>query len=1044
MSATRILLWLLLTYSMWQPCQRALALNPDLDVSAYAHTAWRFREGFVTDEIESLAQTPDGYLWLGTSSGLVRFDGVKTSRWQPPTGFSLPDRWIRSLLATRDGTLWIGTVAGLASLSGSQLTAYPQLDGALVSSLLEDREGTVWVGAATPPSYTEGLLCAIRSGRTECYDRNGRFPGYVAALWQDRRGDLWVASANRVWRWKPDPPKLYSLPSSLGYQGLGETATGAIIVASEKSVHQIIDGEVKELPLPHLPQQFAFSSVLCDQDGAIWIGSDEAGLLHVHSGRADWFTRADGLSGDHVKRLFEDREGNIWVATLEGMDRFHALPATTYSRPQGVIGRMGSVLADRDGGLWFTTTEGLYKWHEGRIAVYRGEHQRPSKLESAREPVLEEVLVAGIPGKPAGSLYEDRHHRLWLGTQSELGYLENNRFIYLRGVPSGYIDSFAEDTEGNLWIAHRDAGLLRLSTDLRIRDQFPWKILGVSGLAGRLAADPVRGGLWIGSYSGGIVYFSNGRVRASYGVREGLGKGSVNHLRVAADGTLWVATEGGLSRLKAGRITTLDSTRGLPCDGVDSSTDDGQGSVWLYTDCGLVRVASSDLEGLGAAVQEGNTPIDKVRMPVLGDSDGIRSFVYLTTFSPHLTTAADGKLWLAAHDGVTVVDPEHLALNKLPPPVHIEEVVADRTTYQLSSPLRLPPLVHELEIGYTALSLVAPEKIRFRYKLEGRDRDWREAGNRRTAFDVDLPPGSYRFRVIASNNSGVWNEQGDTLDFSVAPAFWQTIWFKTLCVAAFLGFLWMLYQLRLRQVTRQFELGMEARVAERTRIARELHDTLLQSFQGLLLRFQTAARLLPTRPAEAREVLESTMDQAEQALTDGRNAVQGLRPSAVESYDLADAIKSVGEELAADPARERFIPLSLRVEGTPGNLQPIVRDEIYRIAGEALRNAYRHSGATRIEVELQYDRRQFELRVRDNGKGIDLKFLSEGGHGQHFGLSGMRERAAMIGGRLTLWTSADSGTEIELRVPGSRAYRASLRRRSWLERLSAVGRKREP
>jgi signal transduction histidine kinase len=373
----------------------------------------------------------------------------------------------------------------------------------------------------------------------------------------------------------------------------------------------------------------------------------------------------------------------------------------------------------------------------------------------------------------------------------------------------------------------------------------------------------------------------------------------------------------------------------------------------------------------------------------------------------------------------------------------VEQIVADRTTYDPTGRLHLPPLVRDLQIYYTALSLVMPEKVQFRYKLEGRDRDWWDAGNHHRAFYTDLPPGSYRFHVIASNNSGVWNDQGDTLAFSIAEAYWQTIWFKTLCVLAFLGLLWILYQLRLRQVARAFELGLEARVAERTRIARELHDTLLQSFQGLLLRFQTASHLLPTRPSEAKQVLESTMDQAEQALADGRNAVQGLRPSAVESYDLADAIKSVGEELAADRARERFLPLSLRVEGTPRKLQPIVRDEIYRIAGEALRNAYRHSGATRIEVELQYDERQFELRVRDDGKGIDLKFVSEEGHGKHFGLRGMRERAAMIGGKLMLWTSPDSGTEIELTVPGSLAYRASLRRRSWFERLSTVRGARE-
>ena len=1023
MSATRILFWPLLTYVLWQPCPRVLALNPALDVSQYAHSAWRTREGFTTGEISTLAQTPDGYLWLGTELGLVRFDGVRTSPWQPPAGFSLPNNRITSLLAAKDGTLWVGTIRGLASLKGGRLIVYPQFNGAYVTSLAEDRTGTVWAGGTPTPVPSEGLLCAIRSGRTECYGENHRLPSPVAALWEERRGGLWVATNSGVLRWNPGPPKLYPMSHAVAYQAFAETIDGTIIVLSEDRVNQIIDGELQELPLPHLPLPFRPKAVLCDHDGGVWIGSAEAGLLHIHNGQTDWFARADGLSGDRVLRLFEDREGNIWVATHEGLDRFHDVAATTYSASQGVIGGMGSVLADRDGDLWFSTTGGLYKWLGGHVAVYRGQYRLTTSRESAPRPILDETLVANFPKDPAASLYQDRHGRLWIGSRLELGYLENKRFVSLPDMPPGYIDSYAEDIRGDLWIAHRDAGLLRLSSDLKIQQQFPWKRFGASGVAARLAADPVHGGLWLGSASGGIAYFNNDHV-ATYGVREGLGKGSSNHLRVAANGTLWVATDGGLSRVREGHITTLDTKSGLPCDAIDWSVDDGNGSAWLYTHCGLVRVASSDLERW-VGPEGGNAPNDKLRMTVFDEGDGIRNFAYGSTYSPHLAVAADGKLWLATPDAVTVVDPQHLAFNKLPPPVHIEEIIADRTTYRASSPLRLPPLVHELEIDYTALSLVAPEKIAFRYKLEGRDHDWLEAGNRRTAFEVDLPPGNYRFRVIASNNSGVWNEQGAVLDFSIAPAFWQTIWFRALCVVAFLGLLWMLYQLRLRQVTRAFEVGLEARVAERTRIARELHDTLLQSFQGLLLRFQTASRLLPTRPSEAKQVLESTMDQAEQALADGRNAVQGLRPSALESYDLADAIKRIGEELAGDPARDRFIPLTLRVGGTPRELQPIVRDEIYRIAGEALRNAFRHSGATRIEVDLQYDDGQFKLRLRDDGKGIDSKFLSEEGSGKHFGLSGMRERAAMIGGKLTLWTSPDSGTEIELTIPASFAYTKS-------------------
>src|SRR5262249_30898570 len=311
-------------------------------------------------------------------------------------------------------------------------------------------------------------------------------------------------------------------------------------------------------------------------------------------------------------------------------------------------------------------------------------------------------------------------------------------------------------------------------------------------------------------------------------------------------------------------------------------------------------------------------------------------------------------------------------------------------------------------------SLVAPEKMQFKYKLEGRDRDWIDAGNRRQAFYTDLDPGSYRFRVIASNNSGVWNEQGATLEFSVAPAYWQTWWFRGLVIAALAALLWTLYRWRVRQIGREFSLTLDARVAERTRIARELHDTLLQGFHGVLLRFQTALELLPQRPNDARQILASTIDQAAAAITEGRDAVQGLRISATETNDLADSIRALADELAEEGGGN--VGVRMEVQGAARPLHPIVRDEIFRIASEALRNAFRHAGAQQIEVELRYDPRELRLRVRDDGRGIESAVLSAGGREGHFGMQGMRERAKGIGGRLTVWSAAGSGTEVELSV----------------------------
>jgi signal transduction histidine kinase len=389
---------------------------------------------------------------------------------------------------------------------------------------------------------------------------------------------------------------------------------------------------------------------------------------------------------------------------------------------------------------------------------------------------------------------------------------------------------------------------------------------------------------------------------------------------------------------------------------------------------------------------------------------------------------------------VSVIDPRHLPLNTIPPPVHIENITADDKSYPLSNGVHLPAQIRNLDIDYTALSLVVPEKVRFRVKLEGQDKDWRELVSVRHVEYTNLPPKHYRFRVLACNNSGVWNEAGASLDFSIAPAYYQTTWFRVSCMATFLLLLWVLHRLRLRRLAYQFNMRLEERVGERTRIARDLHDTLLQSFQGLMLHFQTGIDLLPGRPAEARKTFEIAIDRADQAIAEGRDAVQGLRASTVETNDLASAVRILGEELRAEGTHQNSALFEMEVEGTPQNLHPILRDEVYRITSEALRNAFRHARAQRIEVEILYGERWFRLRVRDDGKGIDPKLLSGDGLAGHYGLHGMRERTKLVRGKLAVWSKLDSGTEVELSIPASTAYGNPARHRSWLsEKLSGKG-----
>ena len=1037
--STRNAFWLWLPCLLWLRCPYAFALNPALEINQYAHIVRRFREDFGAGEISSIAQTPDGFLWLGTYAGLMRFDGVSMTRWKAWEKSALPDSRIRALLAARDGTLWIGTFRGLASWSRGQLVMHPEFKDLVVFKMLEDRNGAVWVNV-WPRGGASGFLCAIRNGTSECYGRDGRFGKGVIEIYEDHHGDLWVGAGNSLWHWQPGAPQRYSLAEPLadGLNIMGETPTGEILFLTSKGVMEIAGGKVLPYWRPQVPEG-DLVSLLADSDGAVWIGTKK-GLLHLRGGRIDVFDQTDGLSGDDVFLTFEDREQNIWAFTSGGLDQFHDLAATTYSLRQGLVGLPGAVLADRDGGVWFSTAEGLYRLQGGHKAVYRARQEDTStaRRSDPRASVAPEVHVtAGLPADVAGSLFQDHQGRIWLGTRWGLGYLGHGRFVSIAGVPNGYIDSIAEDRAGNLWVAHRDAGLIELSSD-RVSQQIPWSRINGSGFGYRLAVDTVHGGLWIGSSSEGIVHVVDGRVQAAYGAAEGLGTGPINEIRVASDGTVWIATEGGLSRMRAGHFETVDRKGGLPCDNVVASIED-EHSVWLQTACGLVRIRESDLRAWTDEVHRVDARQSRLQVAVLDSSDGILGFSNVPTFSPHMAKTTDGKLWLVSSGGLSAVDPHHLSFNRYPPPVHVERIVADRTVYETSGPLQLPPRLRDLEIDYTALSFVAPEKVQFRYKLDDRNRDWQDVGNRRQAYYNDLPPGNYRFRVVASNNSGVWNEQGVALDFSIAPAYWQTTWFRAVCVAASLFMLWGLYQLRLREIAREFNSRLEERVGERTRIARDLHDTLLQNFQGLLLRFQTVLALCETRPAEAKEVLRSSIDQTAQAITEGREAVQGLRASTLESNDLAQAITTLGEQLAADASSATSVELLVKVEGTSRNLHPIVRDEIYRVASEALRNAFRHAEAQTIEVELRYDQRQFRLRVRDDGKGIDATILTTDGRAGHFGLPGMRERATLMGGKLTVWTAAESGTEIEFILPAARAYAASPRRSWFAERFSGKG-----
>jgi signal transduction histidine kinase/ligand-binding sensor domain-containing protein len=988
------------------------AVDPTRHVSQYAHTAWRIQDGVFSESPDVVAQTTDGYLWIGTKSGLVRFDGVRFAPWIPPEGQQLPSNRINSLLGAPDGSLWIGTAVGLSRWHNDHLINYVSEQG-VVTSIVQARNGTVWIEFSDPTGRV-GPLCQIIGNGMRCHGKDDGIPdGIYTPLAEDSHGNLWLGGSTALVGWRRDSHRVYN-PSGLksnaagGVAGLAADPDGSLWVGIARpgpglGLQHLTQGVWKPFRTLELDgSAVAVGTLLLDRENALWVGTNKQGIYRIYGGKVEHFGSPDGLSSDFVFGFFEDREGDLWVSTSKGLDCFRDVRVASFSTREGLsTPEVNSVFAFPDGAIWIGGVQSLDVIHRDRV----------SSMAEGK----------GLPGDLVTSIFEDHAGRLWVGIDDTLTIYKEGRFRRINrrnGSPLGMILGITEDVGNNIWVETKGPpmSLIRIQ-GLEVREEFQAPQMPA---ARRVAADP-EGGIWLGLINGDLARYQHGRIDTFRFQHNPDSR--VEQLTVNPDGSVLGATAFGLVGWRGGRQLTLTVRNGLPCDIVYAFISDDKGDLWLSTKCGLVEITNAEL-------QEWWEHPEVVLQPRILDAfDGAqpgRASFGAAARSP------DGRLWFANGNLLQMIDPDHLADNPIPPPVHVEGIVADRRNYMPQDGLRLPPLTRDLEVDYTALSFRAPQKVRFRYRLEGRDSAWQEPVTRRQAFYNDLRPGKYRFRVIACNNDGIWNSAGATLAFSIAPAWYQTNWFQVLCVGAFVISLWALHRLRLQQLRNQFNTKLEARVNERTRIARDLHDTLLQSFHGLMLRFQTVSFLLPARPEEAKEKLDSSIRQAAEAITEGRDAVEGLRSSTVEANDLPMAIRAIGKELAAHETNYSSAFFQVAVEGTPRNLHPILRDEVYRLASEALRNAFRHAQARQIEVEIWYDKKQFRMRIRDNGKGIAPEVLGGEGRSGHYGLHGMRERAKLVGGKLAVWSDLDSGTEVELSIPASTAYATSVRRRSWL------------
>ena len=971
-------------------------VDPGRLISQYGHTSWKIKDGAFSGSPIVITQTTDGYLWIGTNVGLVRFDGVRFTSWNPPAGSRLLDSRIFSLLGTHDGSLWIGTGFSISRWKDGVLTNYPELSGR-IESIVEGDDGTVWL-VRTQATDTTGPLCRVQNEGFQCYGASdGILFASAIQLSKGGSGELWVGGYSELCRWKAGACTSYFAkgprhPETFASLRRIATGTDGSVWAVNDDHHPALQlerfehGSWTRRTFSEIPAKNSdVTALFIDRNQVLWLGTSNHGVFRIRGNDVDHFGNADGLSSDAVGRFFQDVEGTVWVVTSQGIDNFRDLKVASYSVREGLSADAAStVLASPDGTVWIGNYRALDFLRDGKVNAIRAAH--------------------GLPGLNVTTMFEDHAGRLWLGLDTGLWVNDKGTFRAIRhadGTSLGVIFALTEDVQHNIWV--RAGPHLDLVHDLKLEDELTSAQISTAYM---LASDP-RGGIFLGLVDGDLVHYQDGKTQTIASNEIG-NRSQIRDLLVEPDGSVWGTTLDELVRWKNGVRKNLTTRNGLPCDGIFALVQDDQNSLWLYSQCGLIAIERTELDSWW------EHPDRVVRFKLLDAFDGVQPG--LASLKPQATRSPDGRLWLVNTLILQEVDPNHLQENAVLPPVHVENIIADRKSYSPKQGLRLPPFTRDLEIDYTGLSFMAPQKVRFRYRLEGRDTGWEEPGTRRQAFYSDLPPGKYTFRVMACNNDGIWNEAGVTLEFSVAPAWYQTVWFRILVASMILFIAWTLYLLRVRQIAIAISARFDERLAERTRMARDLHDTFLQTIQGSKLVADDA--LDPsTDPARMRRAIEQLSVWLEQAMQEGRAALNSLRTSTTQRNDLAEAFRRAAENGHVPGSMEHVVS----VIGEARDMHPIVRDEIYRIGYEAIRNAYLHARGTRLEVELRYGQ-DLTVCVRDNGLGIEPTVASQGKDG-HFGLKGMHERAARIGAQLTLTSSATAGTEMTVVVPGRIVFR---------------------
>jgi ligand-binding sensor domain-containing protein len=997
----------------------ASALDPTLAVSQYLHDLQGAERGWPGGSITAIAQTSDGYLWIGTDKGLVRFDGLNFHQFE----LAYPDPiWIgpvRTLVVDASDNLWI-------LLQNTLVFRYQNGNFELIRG--ETENGTTAMARGTSGAV---LLSSLAEGTLTYSDYRFRSLSSAALLTDAARVANSEAPGQRAtpFSWFDR----LAAPTSVVI-AMAQTDDGKIWLGTERrGLFYLQEGRV----LSASNGRFATKTncLLPLQNSELWIGTAK-GVLRWSGTKLTLAGVPSSLLNLDVLSILRDRDSNIWIGTSRGLFRYNANGVSLLS----TIGPVAALFEDREGSIWIGSTRGLERLRDSAFVTY---------------------ALPNLKSQSMGPLHVDSGGRTWIAPiQGGLRWLKQGKtgVVTADGIANDVVYSIAGTGKDDVWVGRQQGGLthLRYSGNSLTAKTYTQ----ADGLAQNRVYAVYRsrdGTVWSGTLSGGVSGLKNGHF-TNYTTTDGLAANTISSIAEGPDGTMWFGTPKGLSAMSQKGWRTYTAKDGLPSEDVDCLLQDSTSILWIGTAEGLAHLSDGQVhvprgvpESLHAPIfgieEDKNgrlwvatsdhvlrVPRDRLLSGVVkaldvreyDQADGLESTEGVKR-SRSVVSDSAGRISFSLSSGLSVVDPSRVAASSALAIAHIETLSVDGSPVNVQGVVHIPASPRRITFTYTGLSLATPERVRFRYFLEGFDRSWSEPVATREAVYTNLGAHSYRFRVVACNSEGLWSKSEAAVGFEVEPTIWQTWWFRTISVALILLLVCCVYLYRWRRLAREFNIRLDERVGERTRVARELHDTMLQSFQGLLLRFQTVSNLLPT--GEPKQKLDDAIDQAVQAITEGRDAVQGLRSSTTVTNDLACAITTLGTELAGRESNPNAAEFHVEVEGTPRDLHPILRDEVYRIAGEALRNAFKHAQPQRIEVEIWYDERQLRLRVRDNGKGIEAKHLDEQGRAGHYGLRGMRERAKLMGGKLTVWSELDSGTEVELRIPASRAYEIPSARR---------------